>query len=88
MFDRTVALTDAIEAAAEEEGGGVPMATYLEARMLAHNTAAGLADAVGRARAAVAADREAAAVAAAVASASADGDDEAGPSGVERVAAP
>ena len=82
MFDRTVALTDAIEAAAEEEGGGVPMATYLEARMLAHNTADGLADAVGRARAAVAADREAAAVAAATA-ASADADSEAGPSGVE-----
>ena len=81
MFDRTVALTDAIEAAAVEEGGGVPMATYLEARMLAHNTADGLADAVGRARAAMAADREAAAVAALAASA--DGDGEAGPSGVE-----
>ena len=85
MFDRTVVLTDAIETAGgEEEGGGVPMATYLEARMLAHNTADGLADAVGRARAAVVADREAAAAAAAEAVVTDDeADGEAGPSGVE-----
>ena len=52
-----VELTEAIEAVAgAAEGGGVPMVTYLEARMLAHNTADGLAEAVTRARALVAAE--------------------------------
>ena len=52
-----VELTEAIEAAAGAvEGDGVPMVTYLEARMLAHNTTDGLAEAVTRARAHVAAE--------------------------------
>ena len=57
VFDRMVVLTEAIEAAAGAvESDGVPMATYLEARMLAHNTTDGLAEAVTRARALVAAE--------------------------------
>ena len=52
-----VELTEAVEAVAGSEGGdGVPMVTYLEARMLAHNTADSLAVAVTRARALVAAE--------------------------------
>ena len=52
-----VELTEAIEAAAEAvEGDGVPMLTYLEGRMLAHNTTDSLAEAVTRARALVAAE--------------------------------
>ena len=52
-----VELTEAIEAAAgAAEGDGVPMVTYLEGRMLAHNTVDGLAEAVTRARALVAAE--------------------------------
>ena len=55
VFVRTLELTDEIEARVAA-GKGVPMATYLEARMVARNTPHDMAEAVTRARLLVASE--------------------------------